>query len=489
MKTVQMPILVAVVATVAALGVAAGYWLHATTVTPVASASPSQTTMAPPPARKPLYYQDPGGKPDYSPTPKKTADGRDYKPIYDESTASNVATHARASAPTGKGKILYYRNPMGLADTSPVPKKDSMGMDYIPVYEGEDETGVVSVSPARVQMLGVRTAPVEQRASLARVIRATGAIQADESKMATVSTKYDVVVEKMFVATTGTQVHAGQPLARVWIDTPDTMMQRGPDVITRQIDYVVALQDKDPVRIAETESVLRQYGIPGSAIAEIRRTGRATREITLSAPRSGAILEKPAIEGMRINTGDPLFKIADLSSIWVLADVQEQNLGQIQIGEKAEVGLVAFPGRTFVGTIDFIYPTLMASTRTGRVRIVLQNPDGLLRESMYASVAINAPAASGGAVLAVPDSAIIDSGAQQVVLVAKGQGRFEPRGVRIGARGDGATQVLSGLKAGEQVVVSANFLIDAESNLRAALQSFASGGTKNTNAKPGGATP
>jgi Cu(I)/Ag(I) efflux system membrane fusion protein len=176
---------------------------------------------------------------------------------------------------------------------------------------------------------------------------------------------------------------------------------------------------------------------------------------------------------MRFNTGDPLFKIADLSKVWVMADVAEQDLGQVQKGQSANVSFVAFPGQSFRGTVGFLYPALTANTRTGRVRIVLPNPDGRLRESMYATVAIDAPAGSG-AILAVPDSAIIDSGTRQVVLVVKGQGRFEPRAIKIGARGDGQAQILSGLKPGEQVVVSANFLIDAESNLRAALQTFTS---------------
>ena len=486
MKTVRIQILALVGAAVllTAVGIAVGYRLH-----PDAASAPatptSAVTMATelPPGRKPIYYQDPDGKSDYSPTPKKTDDGRDFKPVYGDSDVATASTSAPPK-PSGKGKIFYYRNPMGLADTSPVPKKDSMGMDYIPVYEGEDESGVVSVSPERIQMLGVKTAPVELRTSLAHSIRATGAIQPDESRLAVVTTKFDVVVEKLLVSTTGAPVRAGQPLARVWIQTPDVVTQMGPDVITRQIDFIVALQDKDSVKIAQTENVLRQYGIPASAIAEIRRTGRATRSVTITAPRSGVIIEKTAIEGMRFNTGEPLFKIADLSSVWLVADVQEQDLGVVRTGEAAQVTFVAYPGRTFTGSVDFISPSLVATTRTGRIRIVLANPEGLLRESMYATVAINTQSASGGAALVVPDSAVIDSGTRQVVLVAKGQGRFEPRAVHIGVRGDGFAQVLDGLKPGEQVVVSANFLIDAESNLRAALQSFASGGTK-----PAGGTP
>lgn len=474
MNTIRIRILLGAAAlALLALGAAGGYWLHPGSDSAQSDAPAVVATPEPPAKRAPLYYQDPDGKPDYSPTPKKTADGRDYKPVYSDAEPSIAAPK-----PASKGTILYYRNPMGLPDTSPVPKKDNMGMDYIPVYAGDDEAGVVTVSPARLQMLGVRTAPVEVSSSIHSSVHATGIVQAPESTLADVTTKFDAVVEKLFVATTGTQVHAGQPLARVWIDTPDTMMQRGPDVITREIDYVVALQDKNPATIAQTENVLRQYGIPEPAIAEIRRTGRAAREITISAPRSGFILDKPAVEGMRINTGDPLFKIADLSHVWVLADIQERDLGAVRIGQPAQMSFVAFPGKVFHGRVDFVYPTLMANTRTGRVRIVLPNPNGRLREAMYASVAINTSTAVASQELAVPDSAIIDSGTSQIVLVAKRDGRFEPRTVQIGARGDGDAQILSGLTPGEQVVVSANFLIDAESNLRAALQSFTAGQSK-----------
>jgi len=487
-KTVRIQILALACAAIvlAAVSVAAGYWLHVDSLSVPTAATLAEPVAAeqPPPDRKPLYYQDPDGKPDYSPTPKKTADGRNFKPIYAGDEPSAVSTK-----PAGKGKILYYRNPMGLADTSPVPKKDAMGMAYIPVYEGEDESGVITVSPARIQMLGVRTAPVEQRASLARTIRATGTIQADESKLALVTTKFDGVVQKLFVSTTGAPVRAGQPLARVWIQTPDVATQMGPDVVTREIDLVIALQDKNPAAIAQAENVLRQYGIPDSAIAEIRRTGRATRFLTITAPRSGIILEKPAVEGMHFNTGDPLFKIADLSRVWLMANVQEQDLGALRVGESARATLVAYPGRTFTGKVDFIYPTLTAVTRTGQARIVLPNPDGLLRESMYATVDISAPATTDGSVLVVPDSAILNSGTQQVVLVARGQGRFAPRAVRIGAHGDGYTQVLDGLKAGEQVVVSANFLIDAESNLQAALQAFTAGNAKTSSTSLSGDKP
>ncbi len=392
-------------------------------------------------------------------------------------------------APAGQsgGEILYYKNPMGAPDTSPVPKKDPMGMDYIPVYAstGGAEPGVISVSPARVQMLGVRTAPVEFRGALARQVQTTGTIQPEEGKLASVTTKFDGVVDKLFVSTTGAPVRAGEPLARVWIQTPDVTSQMGPDVITRQIDLVIALQDKNQAEIATAENVLRQYGIPESAIEEIRRTGRATRLVTITASRSGVILEKPAIEGMHFNTGDPLFKIADLSSVWLIADIHEQDMGALKVGESAHANLVAYPGQSFAGKVDFIYPTLQPSTRAGQVRIVLPNDDGRLKPAMYANVAIDAPARSQTPLAVVPDSAILNSGARLVVLVARGPGRFEPRTIETGLHGDGYTQVLRGVAPGEQVVVSANFLIDAESSLQAALQSFAP--TPNAKDQPRGA--
>jgi Cu(I)/Ag(I) efflux system membrane fusion protein len=451
------------------IGTGFGYWFGPRTPAAEPVATPAPVVAQVPVVRTPAYYQDPDGKADYSPTPKKTADGRDFKPVY---VAAEPAAPQTSTTSVQK-KIMYYRNPMGLPDTSPVPKKDSMGMDYIPVHEGEDESGVVTVSPARLQMLGVRTVPVETRTALSRSIRATGSVQAAENSLAVVNTKFDGFVEKLFVSTTGAQVRAGQPLAQVWIQTPDVTTRMGPDIVTREVDYVVALQQHDELAMARALQNLRNYGIPDSAIAEIRRTGNATRSITVTAPLSGTVIEKPAIAGMRFNTGDPLFKIADLSKVWVMADVAEQDLGAIRPGLPAHMSFVSYPGRRFEGTVDFIYPSLMTNTRTGRVRIVLANKDGLLRESMYATVTIDAGAPSGMPVLSVPDSAIIDSGGAQVVLVTRGQGQFEPRPIRIGARGNGAVQILSGLKPGEQVVVGANFLIDAESNLRAALRTFA----------------
>ena len=417
--------------------------------------------------KTPLYYQDPDGKPDYSPVPKKTPDGRDYVAVYEEPEIPAAAP--AAPKPAGKGRILYYRNPMGLPDTSKVPKKDSMGMDYIPVYEGEAEQGVVTVAPGRLQLLGVRTAPVEKRTAVARTVRATGTLAFDEQRLAVVTTKVEGWIEQLDVATTGAAVKKGQALA--WLYSPL--------LVSAEEEYLLAAQmpshhGGSSLGAAALQR-LRALDVPDDEIARLRRTGKAARRIAIRAPVDGVVTDKPVVAGMRVMPGEPLYKLADLTRIWVLADVQESDLGLIRPGEAARASMVAFPGRSFVGRVDFIYPTLSGETRTGKVRIVMPNPDLALRAAMYASVEIEVPASST-TVMAVPDSAVIDSGSRQVVLIEKGEGRFAPREVKLGARGGGYVEVLNGVSAGERVVTGANFLIDAESNLKAALQGFTAGG-------------
>jgi Cu(I)/Ag(I) efflux system membrane fusion protein len=484
---------VALVAAALVAGVG-GYFLgrsHEDAPAPMPAASTPAMTTAAPLTRTPAYYQDPDGKSDYSPTPKKTVDGRDYKPVYDDAQAGTANPPAPQAASAEKGKILYYRNPMGLADTSPAPKKDSMGMDYIPVYENETgaDAGIVTVSPARVQMLGVRTAIVATRSGLARSIRATGSVQFDERHLADVTTKVSGWVEKLDVAATGETVHAGQPLLELY----------APDIVTAEQEYLVVaatgtethgdmVHGDSSLLVDAAIRRLRALDVSDVEIQRLQRSGNATRRIAVLAPANGIVTEKGAVLGMHVDPGTPLYKTADLSTVWLIAQVQEQDLAQIKPGQTAHATFVAFPGRVFNGIVDFVYPTLMADTRTAKVRIVVPNVDRLLRADMFASVAIDASTAAGLAIV-VPDTAIIDSGAQQVVLVVKGEGRFEPRIVHIGARGDGYTQVLGGLKAGEQVVVSANFLIDAESNLKAALQAFTTGDSKNPAAPSAGDKP
>lgn len=376
--------------------------------------------------------------------------------------------------PADDNPVLYYRNPMGLADTSPVPKNDSMGMAYIPVHARDaQDAGSVTISPGRMQTLGVRTTLVEGHVALARTIRATGVVKLDERRLATVTTRAEGWVEKLEVAATGESVKRGQVLA--WIYAPE--------LVAAEQEYLVAAgleRSSHPGSVHGDGSSLldasvqrlRALDVPADEIDRLRRTGQASRRMAVRAAEDGIVAEKPVTEGMRVAAGDPLYRLADLSTVWMLAEVQESDLGQIRPGQAVKTSFTAFPGRTFEGKVDFIYPILSPDTRTARVRVVIPNRDLALRTEMFATAAIETSAAPG-TVLRVPESAVIDSGVRQVVLVAKGDGRFVPREVKVGARGDGSVQILEGLDAGDSVVTSANFLIDAESNLKAALQSLA----------------
>ena len=409
--------------------------------------------------RTPVYFQDPSGAPYYAAGPKKAPDGRDYVPVFDDPPPGN-ATTATPSPPARR--ILYYRNPMGLPDTSPVPKKDAMSMDYIPVYadEGGDAGGIVRISPARMQMLGVRTEEVAMRPALTRTIRATGTLQFNERRLATITTKAAGWIERLTVAATGDPVRQGEVLAELY----------APDLVAAEQEYLVAARMPGALTTASLQR-LRALDVPDDEITRLRKTGKVSRRIAVEAPADGVVIEKLVQEGMRIEPGQALYKTADLRDVWLIADVQEQDLGLIRAGEKAQAHFVAFPGKSFDGTVEFIYPSLSPETRTARVRIVIPNPDAALRAAMYASVEIAVPAADKP-MLAVPTSAVIDSGARQVVLLDRGEGRFEPRPVRLGTQAGDWIEVIDGVKAGEKVVTSANFLIDAESNLRAALQGF-----------------
>ena len=460
---------------VAALAGGGGFWIGHQGGLTIRTGEQPTTTITPTTqlARQPLYYQDPDGKPDYAPAPRNTPDGRAYVPVYEEAAEPTPPPPSRAAQ--GSGRILYYRNPMGLPDTSPVPKKDSMGMDYTPVYQNDAaDAGVVSVSPGRLQMLGVRTALAESRDILMRSVRATGTVQLNERRLAVVTTKVDGWIEKLEVAATGEPVRRDQVLA--WIYSPELVAAENEYLIAARLTG--ALQSAGHVgtgSLAEAAVLrLRALDVPEEEIARLQRTRQVSRRIAIRAPADGIVTEKSVIEGMRIARGEPLYRTADLSTVWLLADIQEADIGRIRPGQQAAATFVAFPGQIFAGTVDFIYSILNRESRTARVRIVMPNPDRLLRGDMYASVSVEAATnPDANSMVVVPDSAIIDSGSRQVILVERGEGKFQPREVRIGARGDGYAQVMSGVTAGERVVVGANFLIDAESNLRAALQTFA----------------
>ena len=391
---------------------------------------------------------------------------------YPEPVAGTVIFTATAqrsdvTPAAGEREILYYRNPMGLADISPVPRQDAMGMDYIPVYADEmsGPPGTVTISTERIQRAGVRTEMVGRR-EIVRTIRAAGTVTPDESRLATSTVKFEGFVEELFVSTTGASVRAGQPLLRVWIESKE--------ILDRQVDYAVALRGTG--NLADAERNLRVFDIPDQVLAQIRDTGNPVRSIVLGAPLSGTVLEKPATVGMRFAAGEVLFKTADLTTVWIMANVSERDMGLLRAGQTASIELAAFPGEQFVGRVDFVYPELDMATRTARVRIVVSNDDMRLKAGQYADVAIEAPVAAGP-ILAVPKSAVIDSGSRQVVFVAGDGGVFEPRNVTLGYRGRDYVEIREGLEIGERIVVAGNFLIDAESNLRAALAAFTAPGT------------
>ena len=459
-------------AAVLALASTAGYWLgrkHENEM-PQVSANGAPTQAA---ERKVLYYRNPMGEPDTSPVPKKDSMGMDYIPVYE---GGDGMAAAPVPPSNGTGKIRFYRNPMGLPDTSPVPKKDSMGMDYIPVYDGDEpDDGSVKISLAKVQKLGVRSEPAELR-DLARTIRAVGTVQADERRLFVVNTKFEGYIDKLRVNTTGEVVRRGEPLMEVY----------APELVVAEQEYLLAWRSLQDMQGASAESRasakqlaeaalqrLRNWDISDDQIKELQRRGAVTRTLTLRAPADGVVMEKMAVEGTRFMPGEPLYRIADLSTVWLIADVFEQDLGMLRPGQDAKVTVNAYPGVAFPGKVDFIYPTVMQDTRTGRVRVVIANTDGRLKTGMYAAVALEAPIGAGP-VLTVQDSAVIDSGTRQIVLVERGEGKFEPRDVKLGAHAGGFYEVRDGLKADERVVVSANFLIDAESNLKAALKAFTS---------------
>lgn len=421
------------------------------------------TAQAPTGERKVLYWKHPGNDADFSPAPKKTADGQDYVAVYDEDEPAMAGAQSKAP-PTpgkGKGKILYYRNPMGLADTSPVPKKDWMGMDYIPVYEGEEqEAGTVKVSLDKVQRSGVRSEPIGMQ-SLARPVRAPGIAKPDERTLLTIALRADSFIERLYVNETGRHVQAGEPLFRIY----------SPDMVKVQVDYRVATGVSGSREDKGALQRLRNLQIPPAVLDELQRTREPVMAFDWPAPVTGVVMQKKAVEGMMMRAGEEMLRIADLSNIWVIADVPEQDIGRVRIGAPAKLSVLAFPGEAFAGRVSFILHELDATTRTAKVRIEVANPEHRIKHEMFAETVIDT-AAGDAPRLAIPASAVIDSGNRQIVLVDKGEGRFEPRPVRLGMRGDGFIEALDGVSEGDKVVVAANFLIDAESNLKAALTAF-----------------
>lgn len=392
------------------------------------------------------------------------------------SPASAAQTEAgpEEASPAAPRPILYYRNPMGLADTSPVPKKDSMGMDYIPVYadESADDSGTVVVSPARIQMLGVKTELARMNMLESR-LRAVGRIELNERAVVEVAPRFEGWIERLHVNAVGDPVRRGQALFSVY--SPE--LQSAGDELRIAERLQRDSGDADPIaaeaaaRLAEaTRARLRNWEVSAPAGAT---AGQPAARQTFHSPATGIVLEKKAVQGARFMPGDSIYRIADLSTVWVLADIFEQDLDRVRLGQAARVSVDAFPGRRFDARVAYLYPTVNSSTRSTLLRLELDNREGLLRPGMFAHVEI----ADGPRTprLSVPASAVIDDGSRQVVLIALEGGRFKPQPVTLGQRGRDEVEVLEGLRADDRVVVSANFLIDSESQLRAALSNLDTG--------------
>ena len=381
--------------------------------------------------------------------------------------------------PPGKGKILFYRNPMDPKITSPVFMKDEMGMDYIPVYESDlqaeqgpsvEGLAAVKIDPDRQQLIGLTTAPVAE-GPVGGAIRTTAQVAVDETRIRHIHVKVDGYVEKLFVDFTGMPVRRGQPLFTFF----------SPDFVAAQQEYLLALKtqqslDGGALQGSGTELLdaarrrLSLWDVPDSELDQLGKTGQVRKSLTLTSPIDGVVTAKTAVEGMRLSPTDTPFEVTDLSRVWGIADVYEPELPRVKVGMPAELTLDSFPGKTFRGRVAFIDPEMDPKTRTARVRVDLPNPGGQLKPEMFGEMLLESQARKG---LVVPVDAVLDSGERKVVFVALGDGRFAPREVQVGGNQGETVQIISGLKAGESVVTRANFLVDSESRLQAALAQFA----------------
>jgi len=430
-----------------------------------------------------VFYRNPMNPAITSPTFMKDEMGMDYIPVH----ASELKGDAPAAKPADKGKIVFYRNPMNPTITSPVFTKDEMGMDYIPVYESElkGEAGPaveglasVKIDPERQQLIGLTSAKVVE-GQVGGEIRTTARVAVDETRIRHIHVKVEGYVEKLFVDFVGMPVAKGKPLFTFF----------SPDFVSAQEEYLLALKTAKSLEGGSLQSSgtdlleaarrrMSLWDVPAAELNQLERSGTVRKSITLYSPITGVVTAKTAVEGMRLTPADTPFEITDLGSVWGIADVYEPELPQVKVGMPAELTLGSFPGRTFRGRVAFIDPQVDPKSRTVKVRVELPNPKAELKPEMYGEMVLKSQARQG---LMVPIDAVLDSGARKIVFVALGDGRFEPREVETGANLGESVEIRGGLKLGEAVVTRANFLVDSESRLRAALAQFAA---KPTQTKP-----
>jgi Cu(I)/Ag(I) efflux system membrane fusion protein/cobalt-zinc-cadmium efflux system membrane fusion protein len=399
--------------------------------------------------------------------------GMDLVPVEGSSPA---AAGEVASGQKPDREVLFYRNPMDPTITSPVPARDEMGMDYVPVYSDEVDKALgggttVSIDPAVVQNMNVQTAVAERR-DLTHEIRTVGYLEYDQERMVTVTTKYSGWVEEVYVNYVGEPVRKGQPLFEVY--SPE-LVQTEQELLSA-IEYASKLEGApgDARRRAEAlvdaaRTRLSYWDISPEQIEKVEQTGEIFRTLEVVAPAGGLVMKRMAgLEGMQINPGMELFHIADLSSLWLSVEIFEDQVAWISVGTPADIEFAYSPGETFRGTVRIIEPEFSEKTRTLAVKLEVPNQGRKLRAGMFATVRFQPLAAHEA--ITVPSLAVLRTGQRNVVVVDLGGGRFAPRAVELGHQGQGYVEVLSGLEEGESIVTSAQFLIDSEASLQEAIQ-------------------
>jgi len=329
------------------------------------------------------------------------------------------------------------------------------------------EVPLLQIPPEKEQLIRVKTVAVSLK-PMEKVIRTVGRIEYDERRLATVNNKVEGWIERLYVDYTGKYVKKGGPLAEIYSPELFATQQEFINVVkwrkTQKEEGYGQMLAQDAQTIVEAaRERLKLWDISDAQIKKIEQSGKPIRTLTIYSPVSGYIVQKMAIQGMRVMPGEKLFDVADLSTVLVIADIYEYELPLIKMGDSAKINLSYFPGKEFFSTIDLIYPTLSEETRTTKVRFTIPNPDGALKPNMYTDVQVKIDL---GTKLAIPAEVVIDTGERHVVYVDKGGGNFEPREVALGLKGDGMVEVIRGLNAGERVASAANFLIDSEAKLK-----------------------
>ena len=365
-----------------------------------------------------------------------------------------VPTDKTQASAGQKGEILYYKHPMGKPDTSPVPKKDSMGMDYIPVY-AEDAGAGVTVSPEMIQTMGIRTAPAEVR-DFSRVLRAFGTVETNERLENVTVSRLEGWIEDLAVNAEGDTVRPGSLLYRIY----------SPDLIAAQKDYLNSFAIGNEARIASVRQRLRSLGMQTTAIDRLTETRRVIERVPVYAEAGGTVAELQVRNGDYVKPGTPILRLQSYAGVWVIASVPESDLPLVDTGMPVDLDFPSAPDAPGDGRIDYIYPTIDPKTRTAEVRIEVDNASGYLRPGAYADISLNI---GGRPRLSVPSEAILLGSEGPRVVIAEGNGRFSGRVVETGISANGRTEILSGLESGEVVVASGQFLLDSEANLKEGL--------------------